>query len=158
MRFPLLLAVVLLCASARAEEIKETVHLVITGGPNAGTYDAKTSQGGCSHMGNMWGNQLSSPKGEPKKFNSLQLMIPDMNSAADEFLLTVSFGPLLQQTASYEVDTRGKNKSGSGKVTVKDAGKTAKVTFNVKTASGVKLEGTIDCKSVFVMDAKGNVK
>jgi hypothetical protein len=158
MRFPWLFAVVLLCASARAEEIKETVHLVITGGPNAGTYDAKTSQGGCSHMANMWGNQLSSPKGEPKKFNSLQLIIPDMNSAADEFLLTVSFGPLLQQTASYEVDTRGKNKSGSGKVIVKDAGKTAKVTFSVKTAGGVKLEGTIDCKSVFVMDAKGNVK
>jgi hypothetical protein len=56
------------------------------------------------------------------------------------------FGPLLHRSAEYVMDTR-KGK-GNGTVTVADHGATAKVTFDVKTAEGVKLAGTIDCHSV----------
>ena len=139
----------LLASTAFAADVKETVHLVITGGPNAGTYDGTTDRGGCSAGltgPGSFGNQFSLPKEkDPKKFNSLQLIVPKANDAHD-FFLSVGFGPLLHRSAEYVVDT--KKGKGNGTVTVADHGATAKVTFDVKTAAGVKLAGTIDCHSV----------
>lgn len=131
---------------------KETVHLVISGGPNAGTYDATAEHGGCSAGLNgpgSWGNQLSQPKEkDPKKFNSLQLILPNA-ARPTEFFIAVGFGPLLHRSADYKVDTRpGKPAVGSGTVKVADRGATAVMTFDVATPAGVKLQGTIDCKSV----------
>jgi hypothetical protein len=138
-------------------DVKEIVHLVVVGGTHAGTYDATGTRGGCS-VGlsgpGSWGNQLSSPSDkDPSHFNSLQLIIPNGKAAAagaKELMLTVGFGPLLQRSAEYKVDTRAeaKARTGSGTVTVKDGGATARVTFSAKTADGVQLDGTIDCKTV----------
>src|SRR4051812_49187966 len=90
----LVVAACLAIPAAFAQE-KETVHLVVTGGSNAGTYDASSDKGGCSYGlsgPGSWGNQLSSPKEkDPKKFNSLQLIVPNAKAAAGgskEFLLT----------------------------------------------------------------------
>jgi hypothetical protein len=148
------LAASLLALPALAE-VKETVHLVVSGGPNAGSHDASTERGGCTYGlagPGSWGNQLSAPgEKDPKKFNSLQLIVPDAKKAAGgtrEFLIVVGFGPLMARSAEYTVDTRAGKASGSGTVTVEDRGTTAKVTFRVATAKGVKLEGTIDCRSV----------
>lgn len=139
----------------RAQDVVETVHLVITGGANAGAYDAQGMRAGCSAGAegpNTWGNQLSSPQGDPKAFNSLQLSVPDAKGAAagtSRFLLVVGFGPLMKRTATYTVETRANQKAaGKGTVTVKDAGATATVNFTAETADGVKLTGTIDCKKV----------
>ena len=139
----------------RAQEVVETVHLVIAGGANAGAYDARGTRAGCSAGAegpNTWGNQLSSSQGDPKAFNSLQLSVPDAKAAAagtSQFLLVVGFGPLMKRTATYTVETRSNQKAtGKGTVTVKDAGATATVNFNAETADGVKLTGTIDCKTV----------
>ena len=147
-----------LCAStASADAVVETVHVVITGGKNAGTWDASTERGGCSAGltgAGSWGNQFSLTKEkDPAKFNSLQLIVPDAKKAASgskEFLLIAAFGPLMQRSAEYTVETRSAEpkKTGSGTVTVQDKGATALVSFNVTTAAGVKLEGTIDCKTV----------
>jgi hypothetical protein len=142
----------LLCAA----EVKETVHLVVTGGPNAGTYDASSDRGGCSYglaAPGAWGNQLSNPKDkDPKHFNSLQLIVPNAKGAArgtKDFLLVVGFGPLLHRGAEYKVETRaGQAKSGSGTVSVIDKGATGTVSFDATAAGGVKLHGTIDCRSV----------
>ena len=75
------------CIAATATaEVKETVDLVVTGGPNAGTHHAATERGGCSYGlsgPGSWGNQLSDPKEkDPKKFNSLQLIVPNAKAAA----------------------------------------------------------------------------
>jgi hypothetical protein len=144
-----------LAAPLRAQDVVETVHLVITGGVNAGAYDAQGLRAGCSAGAegpNTWGNQLSSSQGDPKAFNSLQLSVPDAKGAAagtSHFLLMVGFGPLMKRTATYTVETRTNQKvTGKGTVTVKDAGATATVTFTAETADGVKLTGTIDCKKV----------
>jgi len=139
----------LLAAAAFAADVKETVHVVITGGPNAGAYDGTTDHGGCSAGltgPGAFGNQFSLPKEkDPKKFNSLQLIVPHPGDT-HEFFLSVGFGPLLHRSAEYVVDP--KKGKGSGTVTVADHGGTAKVSFDVKTANGVKLAGTIDCHSV----------
>jgi hypothetical protein len=136
-----------------AAEPKETVHLVITGGANAGSYDGVTDRGGCSAGltgAGSFGNQFSLPKEkDPKKFNSLQLIVPNAKAAASgthDFTLIAGFGPLLARSAEYKIETA--KHSGSGTVTVNDKGSTATVTFDATTAAGVKLHGTIDCKSV----------
>jgi hypothetical protein len=149
MKKMLLVLVLLVPFAAFADDIKETVHVVIIGGPNAGTYDGATNRSGCSAGltgPGSFGNQFSLPKEkDPKRFNSLQLNMPKANAAHD-FYLSVGFGPLLQRSAEYVVDT--KKGKGSGTVSVADHGATAKVTFDAKTADGVKLTGTIDCHSV----------
>lgn len=155
---PIAVALVALASALPARaQVKETVHLVVTGGPNAGSWDATSERGGCSYGlagAGTWGNQLSDPKDkDPKHFNSLQLIVPNAKAAAagsHEFFLMVGFGPLLNRGAEYKVETRPSEakRSGSGTVTVVDQGTTGKVTFSATTAEGVKLEGTIDCKSV----------
>jgi len=136
-----------------AADVKETIHVVITGGPNAGTYDGSTDRGGCSAglTGHgSWGNQYSLVKeNNPKVLNSVQLIVPDAKSAAKgthDFFLNVAFGRITARVAEYKVETE--KKSGSGTVTVNDKGSTAIVTFDATTAAGVRLQGTIDCKSV----------
>jgi hypothetical protein len=142
-----------LVAASAFGQVKETVHLKVTGGANAGTYDASTDRGGCSvglTTPGAWGNQLSSPKDkDPKHFNSLQMIIPTPKAMTNDFYLSVGFGPLLNRSAEYKVETRaGQKKSGSGVVGVIDRGATGQITFSATTADGVKLEGTVDCKSV----------
>lgn len=132
------------------------VHLEVTGGPHAGTYDAGMASGGCSYGlagEGTWGNQYSIDTTDPKTFSSLQLVVPDAKAAAagtKSFQLTAGFGPIFGQGAtSYDVNTRsGSSKGGSGTVTVEDHGTTGKVTFDARTADGVGLKGTIDCASV----------
>jgi hypothetical protein len=148
-------ALACLAAATAAAEVKETVELTVTGGPNAGKHQASTERGGCTYGfagPGSWGNQLSDAKDkDPKKFNSLQLIVPNAKAAAagtTEFELTVGFGPLMNRSATYTVNTRAGKKAGSGSVTVVDKGNTGEVKFSAVTAEGVKLEGRIDCKSV----------
>ncbi len=144
-------------ASAAAEGAsKGKIHLEVTGGPNAGVYDAEMKDTGCSYGlagATAWGNQYSIDTSDPKEFSSLQMIVPDTKAAAggtSEFQMTAQFGPLFGNGASYDVNTRSDaaTKKGSGQVTVQDQGSTGHVTFDAKTDDGVGLKGTIDCLSV----------
>ena len=142
-----------------AEEgaVVETVHLVVTGGPHAGTWEASSEKGGCSAGltgPGSWGNQISQPKQtDPAKFNSLQLVVPDAKKAAGggkEFMILFRFGSLMGKNTEYTIETRPTetSKKGSGTVTIDDKGATATVGFDVVSADGYKFVGSIDCKSV----------
>ena len=143
-------------STVRAQAVVEKAHVVLVGGKNAGTYDAAPTTFGCSANATgpgSFGNQLSDTKGDPTKFNSLQLIIPDAKAAAagtKEFQVLVGFGPLMKRTAEYEVNTLKdeKKKTGSGTVTLKDAGKTAQITIAAVTKDGVKINATVSCLSV----------
>jgi hypothetical protein len=152
-RFVAVVLFVLVALPSLYAQTKEKVHLTITGGKNAGTYDSSNDRGGCSAGmtgTGSWGNQFSLPKEkDPKKLNSVQLIVPNAKAAASgthDFYLTVGFGPLMQRAAEYKVDTA--KHQGSGTLTIADKGATARVTFDATTADGVKLHGTIDCLSV----------
>ena len=149
-----LLLATLVSTTALAAE-KEVVDLTITGGPNAGKHHATTERGGCSFglLGKGWfGSQLSDPANQdPKVFNSLHVIVPDPKKP-DVFQLNVGFGSILNRGTAYEIKTHGDKKSGSGTVNVEDRGSTAMVKFSATTKDGVKLEGTIDCKSVLRPD------
>jgi len=136
---------------------KGKIHLEVSGGENAGTYDVEMKDTGCSYGlagEHAWGNQYSVDASDPKQFSSLQLIVPDTKTAANgtsSFQMTVQFGPLFGSGGhSYDVSTRpdASKKGGSGTVTVQDQGSTGKVTFDAKTSDGVGLKGTIDCQSV----------
>jgi hypothetical protein len=140
-----------------------TIHLVIGGGPHAGTYDAKSDNLTCTYGfagPGSWGNQYSVTGKKPNEFSSLQLIVPDTKDAADgtdRFLMTAGFGELLQPGyTEYTINTGASlsgpsddvKKEGSGTISVEDKGKSGKVTFKGKTKANVTLEGTIDCHQV----------
>ena len=143
-------------SSALSGAPKGKVHLEVTGGPHAGTYDAEMKDGGCSYGlagEGSWGNQYSIDTKDAKQFSSLQLIVPKAKAAASgtsSFQLTAGFGPLFGDgAASYDVNTTGNGRQqGSGKVTVDDGGNTGKVSFDAKTGNGIGLKGTIDCSEV----------
>jgi len=137
-----------------------TIHLVIGGGPHAGTYDAKSNDITCTYGfagKGSWGNQYSVMGKKPNEFSSLQLIVPDTKDAADgtdKFLITAAFGELMKPGYSEHTINTGASlggsssnakREGSGTITVEDKGKTGKVTFKGKTQDNVTLEGTIDC-------------
>jgi hypothetical protein len=159
---PTLAAASILCTAGLfaqgAAPTTEVVHVVVTGGAKAGTYDAVAIKGGCSTGANgpgSWGNAYSVPTAAPAALGSLSLIVPDAKAAANgtkQFLALFGFGSLLNGTRTdLEIETRPseKKQTGSGTVTVKDAGATAAVTIDGQTADGAKIHATIDCKSVF---------
>jgi hypothetical protein len=140
-----------------------TIHLVVGGGPHAGTYDVKSDNLTCTYGfagPGSWGNQYSVTDKKPNEFSSLQLIVPDTKDAGDgtdRFMLTAGFGQMLQPGyteytintgASLSGSSDGVKKEGSGTITVEDKGKSGKVTFKGKTKANVTLEGTIDCHQV----------
>jgi hypothetical protein len=145
---------------AATGEVATTIHLVVQGGPHAGTYDAKSSDITCSYGlagKETWGNQYSVTGKKPTELSSVQLIVPNAKGAAggtNKFLLTVGFGQLMQpgyseHTINTGASLTGQSESGkdegSGAITVEDKGTAGKVTFKGKTKDDVGLEGTIDC-------------
>lgn len=137
-----------------------TIHLVVGGGPHAGTYDATSADITCSYGfagPGSWGNQYSVSDKGPNEFSSLQLIVPDTKDAADgteTFLLTAGFGSMTDPGyTEHTINTGAKlggadpnaERKGSGTITVDDNGQTGKVTFKGTTEDNVTLEGTIDC-------------
>lgn len=145
-------------AGLRAQAVTETIHLVITGGANAGTYDLSPTKGGCSAGltgEDSFGVTFSINDPDPKKLESLGIVVPDVKAAAaktDELEVIASFGPIMHRAAVYTIETRtdvSEKQEGSGTVTVADHGTTATVTFSGQTAAGVKMQGTVECKGVY---------
>jgi hypothetical protein len=133
--------------------IATTIHLVVQDGPQAGTYDAKSSDITCTYGfagPGSWGNQYSVTGKKPKEFSSLQLIVPDAKDAADgsdEFLMTIGFGePFKEGYSEHVIDTQKESKKkGSGTIQVDDRKTAGTVTFKGKAEDGASLEGTIDC-------------
>ena len=146
-------------ARIAAQAVTESVHVVITGGPMAGTYDATETKGGCSTGANgpgSWGNAFTNVKAGEKELGALSLIVPSSKAAAagtKEFMVQFRLGSILGKNVSYTIETRPgeKKPAGSGLVTVASAGTTAKVTIAAKTADGISLQATIDCKTVIHM-------
>ncbi len=134
--------------------VNSEIELEVTGGPRAGRYTAKVSEGGCSYgmiKKGAWGNQYSIATKDATKFSSLQLIVADAGAAAggtEEFMLMVSFGSLLGGT-HYKVEPGGGRRAeGRGTLKLDDSGAGATVTFDATTKEGVTLKGTIRCHSV----------
>src|SRR3954447_25637928 len=137
-----LVVLLALAAPAAFAQVKETVHVVITGGAHAGTYDGSTDRGGCSAGmtgKGSFGNQYSLPKeNDPKVLNSVQIIVPDAKAAGNgshNFFLNVAFGRLFKRVAEYKVEPE--KKIGTGTITVHNKGSTATINSDAKTADRV---------------------
>jgi hypothetical protein len=131
------------------------ITLTLTGGPDAGTYEAHPKDLTCSYGltdKDMWGNQYSTSD-KSVKFSSLQLIVPSTTAAAagtKEFLVTVTIGEIFNGH-DYEIDTqKGATGKGSGTVTVQAAPdhKTGVVTIKGTTKDNVGIDATIKCNTV----------
>ena len=136
----------------------ETVRVVLTGGPDAGTYTSSADPL-CTHGligAGGWGVQYSTGDltGD-KDFTSLQVVhYPD--GAPEEamfqgvnLLTTVTIGPLLEgRTYEIELNEDADETKGEGSASVTESGSNATITVSGTTAEGVGIEATVNCPSV----------
>jgi hypothetical protein len=135
-----------------------TVTVVLTGGPDAGTYtgadDPNCTVGLVGPQA--WGVQWS-VSGGPNQLSSVQLVSAAPGKADDPsamfqgtvMLLSIGVGPLLQGN-TYEIDdkTDDSQDQGSGSAQVQDNGDTAVIHATGTTKAGVGVDVTINCPSV----------
>jgi hypothetical protein len=124
------------------------LHVVISGGPAAGTYDAKSSQTTCSRSSTdktYFGNQYSDPSNND--FSSLQLIVQDASAftgGGTRFLTTITV-----KGQDLNISLMSDPKKGSGTVTIQDSGLSAKVTIKGQAAEGgAGIDATIQCNKV----------
>jgi hypothetical protein len=137
-----------------AQALTATTHVVIVGGPKAGSYDGESSRAAACSVGadgrGVFTVQVTDPRPVADKFSGLQLIAPNpLASGSSQFLAHVTFG-VPGRTTDYIVETRPTETTltGSGRVAVEDAGSTASVTFYGTTAKGIKFTGSVICKYV----------
>ena len=137
--------------------------VVLTGGPDAGTYAGSASPN-CS-LGLIgpggWGVQYSVADGPADELSSLQMVVAAAGMADDEdaffqgteLLMTVTIGTLFDEAArDYEVavrtDASDQESSGTGSATITDTGSTAVIHATGTTAEGVTIDATVNCPTV----------
>ena len=130
------------------------VHVVVTGGPHAGTYEAVCRTACCSYEiagEKIFGNQYSETGKKANELSSVQLVVDDVtgNKTTDEFLMTVSFGDMLKDMVSYTINTQKGRKEGSGTLDLKYANNQGTVQIKGKTKDGIGLDVTLNCDKVY---------
>lgn len=141
------------------------VTVVLTGGPDAGSYTA-SGDTGCSYglIGPQgWGVQFSRVDNVgPNDLSSVQVVsaAPGMEEDSDatfsgtKLLTTVTIGPFLEETKrdyEIEVDVDEDDSSGSGEATVTDSGTSAVIHVTGTTEDGVGIDATVNCATVIRM-------
>lgn len=134
-----------------------TIHVVVTGGPHAGTYDAVMHEGGASYGfagKNSFGNQYSENGKKPNELSSVQLVVDDVKgdkTTSTGYQTTIGFGPILGGT-SLNINTHAdaSRPEGKGQLTLKYGGGKgpATVKFTGETAAHEKVDLTIDAPQV----------
>ncbi|MVM29862.1 hypothetical protein GO755_07450 [Spirosoma sp. HMF4905] len=133
------------------------IKVIITGGPNAGTYNLTSSETTCSRNAtgaNSFGNQYSTKAASG--LTSVQLIISDAKKAASggtsDCYLSVRFGKLIGGT-KYEfgklpASFGGADSGGKGTASLSGSGNNTTSTIEGTTKAGVKIRVTIQCRSV----------
>jgi len=166
----LLLAVACLAVSVVAIATPPTrpmdgsvIKVVITGGPNAGTYNLTSTETTCSRNAtgaNSFGNQYSTRAATG--LTSVQLIISDAKKAASggtsDCYISVRFGKIIGGT-KYEFGKLpkgfgGEDAGGKGTASLSGSGNNTTSTIEGTTKAGVKLQVTIQCSSVLDLGKK----
>ena len=136
------------------------IKVTITGGPNAGTYNLSSAETTCSRGAtgpNSFGNQYSTRAAQG--LTSVQLIISDAKKAASggtsDCYLSVRFGKLIGGT-KYEfgklpASFGGGDSGGKGSATLSGSGNNITSIIEGTTKAGVKIQVTIQCRSVMDM-------
>jgi hypothetical protein len=141
----------------------EAVRVVLTGGPNAGTYtggaETNCSNGLIGPQG--WGVQYSTTDATAGQLSSLQMVVaaagkesdPNATFSGTAFLMTVTIGPLVGENTQFEVSINvdTSRSTGTGSATVQDNGSTAVIHATGTTPDGVGIDATVNCSTVIRM-------
>jgi hypothetical protein len=142
---------------ATASGNEGTIHLVVMGGPHAGTYDAVMHDGGASFGlagEGQFGNQYSEDGKKPNELSSVQLVVNDVKgdkTTTTGFQTTISFGPLLTGEAlNINTFPDASRPEGKGQLSLKYGGGKgpATVHFTGETKTHEKLDLTIEATKV----------
>jgi len=120
-----------------------TATVILTGGPDAGTYTASGNPN-CSDGlvgAGIWGAQFSIDAADGQ-LSSIQVVAPDAGVEDAHFSLSVTIGPLLSGTTYSRLD-------GDGASQVTDNGSTAVIHATGTTDEGVAIDATVVCPAVF---------
>jgi hypothetical protein len=124
------------------------IHVVITGGAVAGTYDVQSATVTCSRTSTdktFFGNQYSDPSNAG--LSSLQLIVQDaaaFTGGGTHFTTTITI-------KGQDLNIQGlpnNDPKGSGTVAIQDSGATATVTIKGQAAEGSAIDATIHCNQV----------
>jgi hypothetical protein len=124
------------------------IHVVVTGGAVAGTYDAQSATATCSRTSTdktYFGNQYSDPSNTG--FSSLQLIVQDaaaFSGGGTHFTTTITI-------KGQDLNIQGlpnNDPKGSGTVAIQDSSATATVTIKGKASDGSAIDATIHCNQV----------
>lgn len=141
------------------------IHVVLTGGPKPGSYDASSSKACTTSTVDLssFGLGLGSEEvwdvgygdSDITATTGLYVFSLTIVSSKTPALFTIGVTPHSEVALSkpgYDASTVVTDASagggGSGAVTVQDSGKTALITFAIKTAAGYAIEGTAKCNQV----------
>jgi hypothetical protein len=138
----------------------DIVHVVLTGGPAAGTYSSAVDDPHCT-LGligpGAWGVQWSIADAAAGQISSVQLVLAAKGHEDDEnamfkgtaLLLSVTVGSLMDGT-TFDVDdkTDDSQDKGSGSAQVQDSGSAAVIHAIGTTKDGVKIDATVNCPTV----------
>jgi hypothetical protein len=139
------------------------IKVVITGGPNAGTYNLTSDKTTCTRNAtgiNSFGNQYSTR--EATGLTSVQLIISDAQKAGSggtsDCYASVRFGKIIGGT-KYEfgklpASLWGEDAGGKGMASLAGSGNSTTSTIEGTTKAGIKLQITIQCKSVLDLEKK----
>jgi hypothetical protein len=126
------------------------MHIVLTGGTNAGTYDVNSPTTTCScniMQGMAFGNQFSLKDG--KGVTSLQLIAPDHAKAVagtNVFYVSVAFGKRLMGP-KYELGKQSitVTEKANGTLKLSTTANSTVATISGTTKEGVKMEIKLEC-------------
>ena len=146
----LLSTLILLVFSCISNAQNTKMHVKLTGGSNAGTYDfsSPTTTCSCNIMKDMaFGNQFSLKDG--KGVTSLQLIAPNHAKAVagtDIFYVSVAFGKRLMGP-KYELGTESMTVTAKANGTLKLSETATSTVANISgtTKAGVKMEIKLEC-------------
>jgi hypothetical protein len=141
-------------SEAVGEGPRTRIHLAVTGGERAGTYEAESAESACSEGlagRESWGVQYTAREPGPG-LGSLQLIASGIDrpgGATARFGLGLVVGGFLDGTR-LEVETRptARPQRGRGSVRIRDSAGRGTVTVEAITADSVRIEATIQCDTV----------
>lgn len=140
----------LVTSSLAANAQNTKMHVVMTGGKNAGTYDVSSVETTCSCNiveGIAFGNQYSAKDGS--SVTSLQLIVPDRKKAiagTDVFYVKVAFGKRFVGP-KYELgkEVMKVTEKVNGTLKLSQTANSTVATISGTTKDGVKMEIKLEC-------------
>ncbi|MFN8355016.1 MAG: hypothetical protein U0Y10_11250 [Spirosomataceae bacterium] len=146
----ILFALCLIVSSLTANAQNTKMHVVLTGGKNAGTYDFTSAETTCSCNiieGIAFGNQFSLKDGNG--VTSLQLIVPDRKKATsgtDVFYVKVAFGKRFVGP-KYELGKEAMKvtEKANGTLKLSQTTNSTVATISGTTKDGVKMEVKLEC-------------